>query len=170
MYATQCGFGLLSLYPKISSLFSDNDTYVQRFSRLQLLVHLIVFKQGCPHGVGSWFVYCYFLYCCIPSLQHVLKGIKSAQAKMGHQPRPRLPITPVILGKLRLVWEKTRHDYNSIMLWAACTTCFFGFLRTGEITAPTTRTFDPTYHLTLEDIPVDNPCQPGAVWACIKVS
>ena len=51
MYATQCGFGLLSLYPKISSLFSDNDTYVQRFSRLQLLVHLIVFKQGCPHGV-----------------------------------------------------------------------------------------------------------------------
>ena len=89
---------------------------------------------------------------------------------MGHQPRRRLPITPVILGKLRLVWEKTRHDYNSIMLWDACTTCFFGFLRTGEITAPTTRTFDPTYHLTLEDIPVDNPCQPGAVWACIKVS
>ena len=75
---------------------------------------------------------------------------------MGHQPRPRLPITPVILGKLRLVWEKTRHDYNSIMLWAACTTWFFGFLRSGEITAPTTRIYDPTYHLTLEDISVDN--------------
>ena len=104
------------------------------------------------------------------TLQHVLKGIKSTQAKMGHQPRPRLPITPVILGKLRLVWEKTRHNYNSIMLWAACTTCFFGFLRSGEITAPTTRTFDPTYHLTLEDISVDNPCQPGAVRVHIKAS
>ena len=54
------------------------------------------------------------------------------------------------------------------MLWAACTTCFFSFLRYGEITAPTTC----TYHLiiTLEDIPVDNPCQPGAVWVHIKAS
>ena len=89
---------------------------------------------------------------------------------MGHQPRPRLPITPVILGKLRVAWEKTRHDYNSIMLWAACTTCFFVFLRSVEITAPTTRTFDPTYILTLEDISVDNPCQPGPVSVHIKAS
>ena len=104
------------------------------------------------------------------TLQHVLKGIKSTQAKMGHQPRPRLPITPDILGKLRLIWEKTPHHYNSIMLWAACTTCFFGFLRSGEISAPITCTFDSTYHLTLEDISVDNLGQPGAVRVCIKAS
>ena len=67
------------------------------------------------------------------TLQHVLKGTKSTQAKMGHQPRPRLPITPVILGKLRLVWEKTRHDYNSIMLWAACTTAFLVSLGQGRL-------------------------------------
>ena len=95
------------------------------------------------------------------TLQHDLKGINSTQAKMGHKPRPRLPITLDILGRLRLVWEKTPHNYNSIMYWAACTTCFFGFLRSGEITAPTTRTFDSTYHLTLEDISVDNIGQPG---------
>ena len=47
MYATQ---SIESLSQEIFSL-SDNDTYVQRFSRLQLLVHLIVFKQGCPHRV-----------------------------------------------------------------------------------------------------------------------
>ena len=104
------------------------------------------------------------------TLQHVLKGIKSTQAKMGQQPRPRLPITPDILGKLRLIWEKTPHDYNSIMLWAACTTCFFGFLKSGEITAHTTRTFDSTYHLTLEDISVVNIGQPGAVQVRIKAS
>ena len=56
------------------------------------------------------------------------------------------------------------------MLWAACTTCFFGFLRSGEITAPTTRTFDSTHHLTLEDISVDNIGQPGAVPVRIKAS
>ena len=104
------------------------------------------------------------------TLQHVLKRIKSTQAKMGHQPRPRLPITLDILGKLRLIWEKTPHDYNSIMLWAACTTYFFGFLRSGEITAPITHTFDSTYHLTLEDISVDNLGQPGAVQVRIKAS
>ena len=47
MYATQ---SIEFLSQEIFSL-SDNDTYVQRFSRLQLLVHLIVFKQGCPHHV-----------------------------------------------------------------------------------------------------------------------
>ena len=73
---------------------------------------------------------------------------ESTQAEMGHQPRSRLLITPVILGKLGLVWERTQHDHNSLMLWAVCTTYFFSFLRLGEITAPTTPSFDATYHLT----------------------
>ena len=55
-------------------------------------------------------------------------------------------------------------------LWAACTTCLFGFLRSGEITAPINRTFDSTYHLTLEDISLDNISQPGPVRVCIKAS
>ena len=81
------------------------------------------------------------------TLQHDLKGIKSTQAKIGHKPRP-----------------------SSIMLWAACTTCLFCFLRSGEITASTTCTFHSTYHLTLEDISIDNIGQPGAVRVRIKAS
>ena len=38
------------------------------------------------------------------TLQHVLRGIKSTQARKGQQPRPRQPIT--LLGKLRQVWER----------------------------------------------------------------
>ena len=104
------------------------------------------------------------------TLQHVARGIKSSQAKSGLQPRTRLPITPAILRKLRLVWDRNPHDHDSIMLWAACTTCFFGFLRSGEVTSPTTNTFDPAYHLTLGDIAVDNPVHPQMVRIRVKAS
>lgn len=56
------------------------------------------------------------------------------------------------------------------MLWAACTMCFFGFLRSGEIVAPTAHTFDPSYHLTLEDITIDSPAAPQLVRVHIKGS
>ena len=104
------------------------------------------------------------------TLQHILRGIKSSQAKSGARPRTRLPITPTILSRLRQVWERDRHDHNSIMLWAACTTCFFGFLRSGEITTPTTHTFDPAYHLTLADVSIDDPGNPKVVRVHIKAS
>jgi len=86
------------------------------------------------------------------------------------KPRPRLPVTPIILFGLRQVWEKSRHGFDNIMLWAACTTCFFGFLRSGEITSPSAHDFDPTYHLTLADIAVDNPSHPLAISVYIKAS
>ena len=104
------------------------------------------------------------------TLQHVMWGIKSSQVKGGQQTRPRLPISPTILPGLRQVWEKSRHGFDNIMLWAACTTCFFGFLRSGEIAAPSAHNFDPSYHLTLGDIAVDNPSHPLAIRVCIKAS
>jgi hypothetical protein len=41
-----------------------------------------------------------------------------------------------------------------VMLWAACTTAFFGFFRLGEITAPSAALFDPTTNLTQADIAI----------------
>ena len=42
------------------------------------------------------------------------------------------------------------------MLWAACTTCFFGFMRSGELVIPSYSSFDPSYHLTLEVLVVNS--------------
>ena len=71
------------------------------------------------------------------------------QAKKGtSRPATRLPITPDMLRLLRKQWEKESQDPNCIMLWAACCTCFFGFLRSGKITVPSMAEYDADYHLS----------------------
>ena len=42
------------------------------------------------------------------------------------------------------------------MLWAACCTAFFGFLRVSEFTVPSQQSCEPFYHLSLSDIALDN--------------
>ncbi len=57
------------------------------------------------------------------------------------------------------------------MLWAACTTAFFGFFRLGELTTPSDITFDPATHLSPGDIAID--CReesPSLVQVHLKVS
>ncbi len=54
------------------------------------------------------------------------------------------------------------------MLWAAASLCFFGFLRSGEVTIPTDTSFDKAVHLTFEDIAVDNLKDPTMVRARLK--
>ena len=56
------------------------------------------------------------------------------------------------------------------MLWAACCVGFFGFLRSGELTAPECGEFDPGQHLSYADIAVDNRSDPRAVSVRIKQS
>ena len=79
----------------------------------------------------------------MPRLQRVLKGVRVLQGKAGRTPRIRLPITPIILRKLKGVWEGDGLSWDSIMLWAACTLAFFAFCRSGEITIPAEGSFDP---------------------------
>ena len=74
--------------------------------------------------------YSYPLINQMPWLRQVIKGIRVQAARAGKAPRPWLPITPSILHKLRPVWLE-QPTFNSIMLWAACTTTFFGFCRSG---------------------------------------
>ena len=79
----------------------------------------------------------------MPLLEYVLRGIKSEQAKRSPTvQRVRLPITPDVLVRIRQVWERHCKDPDNIMLWAACTTCFFGFFRSEEITVPLLQDFD----------------------------
>ncbi len=54
------------------------------------------------------------------------------------------------------------------MLWAASTVCFFGFSRAGELTIPSDNAFDPTTHLTVEDITIDDIANPSLLKLHLK--
>ena len=56
------------------------------------------------------------------------------------------------------------------MLWAASLLCFFGFLRSGEITVPADAGFDEGAHLTFNDISVDCTENPQVIRVRIKAS
>ena len=98
----------------------------------------------------------------MPMLELTLRGAKREQS--GTSKCPRLPITPCILERLYQVWNRDSSDRDNVMLWAAsCVVFFFGFLRSGELTAPEDGVFDPNVHLTYADIAMVNPAAPTAV-------
>ena len=106
----------------------------------------------------------------MPKLALVLRGIRSTLSKTRGAGRPRLPITPFILRKVRAVWSEEAKNPDYIMLWAASTLCFFGFFRAGEITTPSDSSYDPGNHLSLDDIAVDIPEAPSMLQVHLKVS
>ena len=67
-----------------------------------------------------------------------------------------MPITPPILRRIRLVWQPQTPSYDEVLLWAAASTCFFGFFRAGEITVPTASAFDPAVHLSWGDVSISS--------------
>ena len=107
----------------------------------------------------------------MPVLEYVLRGIKGEQARSGSAGcQTRLPITPTILRKMRKVWSKDPKNFDHIMLWAACCTCFFGFLRSGEITVPSAAGYDPKSHLSMGDVALDRRDSPTMIQVTIKAS
>ena len=68
------------------------------------------------------------------------------------------------------MWNRDPCNPDLIMLWVACTTCFFGFLRSGEIVVPSAREFDPGVHLSFGDVTLDNLEDPQVVQINIKAS
>jgi len=56
------------------------------------------------------------------------------------------------------------------MLWAAFTTCFFGFMRAGEICSHNVQSIDATADLLVEDVTVDNIWDPKLVKIYLKKS
>ena len=101
-------------------------------------------------------------------LEYVLKGIKLDQAKKMPAERLRLLITPDILQRIWKVWNRDLGNPDLIMFWAACTTCFFGFLQSEENVVPSTKKFDPEVHLSFGDVTLDNPKDPQEVQINIK--
>lgn len=102
-------------------------------------------------------------------LHYILQGVRRVEAEKGTEKRPRLPMSPDILRKMKAVWEAEPRS-DAIMLWAACCLGFFGFLRSGEMTVPADNTYDPACHLSRKDIAVDDPANPGVLRVTIKQS
>ena len=104
----------------------------------------------------------------MPLLELALRGARKEQS--GIPKSTRLPITPAILAKMHQVWNQEPGKWDHIMLWAACCVGFFGFVRSGELTAPECGEFDPGQHLSYEDIAVDSRSDPRVVSIRIKQS
>ena len=103
-----------------------------------------------------------------PRVQQLLKGIHK-EISTTKPTRPRLPITPNIMVAIKNILHQ-QPTYQSTMLWAACCTAFFGFLRVSEFTVPSQRGYDPLCHLSLSDITVDNRHATSTVRLYIKQS
>ena len=58
----------------------------------------------------------------------------------------------LIVLSLRSELDKESAKWSNIMLWAACYACFFGFLRSGEVTVPSQKDYDSTAHLSHGDV------------------
>ena len=89
-------------------------------------------------------------------LQYVFRGVKRCQSMESGQLRERLPISLDLLRAIKKVWNSNQAIQNRPMLWAACCIAFFGFLRIGEMVVPNNTAYDPSVHLSLSDISVDN--------------
>ena len=108
----------------------------------------------------------------LPRLCQIINGVKIRQGQEGRIACPRLPITPRILRLMKEVWFRSKSEllYDSLMLWAAATTAFFGFCRSGKITTPSEKTYDPSVHLSLRDISTDNAKCPSMLSIKLKHS
>ena len=90
------------------------------------------------------------------------------QGKAGRSARSRLPITPRILRMMKAEWERDGRSWATGMLWAASVVAFFSFCRSGEITVPSGKSFNPKEHLTFNDLAVDSRKTPTVVALHLK--
>ncbi len=103
------------------------------------------------------------------SLSIIQRGIEREYSLTASK-HTRLPITPQILRGIKVLWSPQQLQHNTIMLWSAICTAFFGFFRLGEITAPSASHFDPKVHLTFNDISIDDPVSTKVITLQIKCS
>ena len=84
---------------------------------------------------------------------HQLSAILRGAQKQA-TPRTKSPISPALLQNIVTTILKSTHlrSHDRYLYVSAMTMAFFGCLRCGEITYPSTGTFNPRRHLTIKDI------------------
>eukprot|EP00794_Sanderia_malayensis_P020700 gene20700-biopygen17087 len=92
------------------------------------------------------------------------RGLRRIQVVPSKQ---KMPITPVVLTLIRSQLDLSVFD--DIMLWAACLTAFFGFLRASEFTVPP-EGFLAARHLTVADITTNDGLHPDRIFMNLKFS
>ena len=117
-------FSLLPITQHKSSLFISYLATITSY--LSALRHLTVESGELPPPRSEW-----------PQLHYILKGIKRSEAN-SQNTRKRLPITAELMATIQAVLFTgglSRWDHFSrTMIWAACCTGYFGFMRSGEFT------------------------------------
>ena len=111
-------------------------------------------------GQGNPFLQCNGLP--MLRLELVLKGIKKQH---NPQQNKRLPISSTILRNLHMVLDgKLLRTYKDILMKAACSVAYFGFLRCGEFT-----TYGKVFNLraTSASGTLVSPCQTNNRLPCI---
>ena len=103
-------------------------------------------------------------------LKQVIRGVQRLRAEQGQQQRRRKPMTVQVLEVLRRSWSVAPGGLDAKMLWAAATLSFFGFMRSGEVTVPSTRAYDPSRHLSWQDVSTDSVANPTVVRVTLKIS
>lgn len=106
----------------------------------------------------------------MPRLQRVVRGLKITRGKEGRAPQRKRPITPTILREIRRIWSGVGSDFGQTLWWAVAVTCFFGFMRAGELMVDKIGSFDPAQHLTLEDLATDSKKDPTFIQITLKSS
>ena len=56
------------------------------------------------------------------------------------------------------------------MLWATVCVCFFGFLRSGDVTVPSDSEFDPAVHITFSNVSLDDVANPQLIKLRLEAS
>lgn len=107
----------------------------------------------------------------MPRLRQVIRGVQVMQGKKGKTPKPRLPITPCILRKLKSVWTRGgAGSYEQALWWATATTTFFTFCRLGEVILEKEVNYDPNSHLSLRDVAADRAKDPTMISLMLRCS
>ena len=105
-----------------------------------------------------------------PHMKVLLRGIRRLHAQQDSSSRIRLPITASIMRRIKTQLAGDPTAYLNKLIWAACCTGFFGFLRCGEFLVPNGVQFHPSYHLCLSDLSLIQSHPQWRIILSIKVS
>ena len=83
--------------------------------------------------------------------EDVLTGISLSCLGSSQSSRVRLPVTAILLRRIKGELERSAHPERQVV-WAVCCRAFFGFFRLGKLLRSSSSDFNPRLHLSWGDI------------------